>query len=225
MRKNVCGRLLALPFVLALSMGLVSCGGSGGGISSSASSGTLTPAVVVPVTFSMQDNPPAGVTVLSFELDVTSASLQPSDATKQPVSLLVKQANIELTHLQSEPALLGSLNVPAGAYSGISVNFANPSMAVLTSSAIPGATCSAPAATGKMVCKLSPKLNAASLTVTAPAAPFPITLSANSPLGFLLHFDVNASIQNDLSVTPQIDLKQLARKGVLAFGALHRLVR
>src|ERR1019366_7398067 len=54
-----------------------------------------------------------------------------------------------------------------------------------------------------------PPLNQASATVQAPSAPFPVTLSANSPLGFEMHFDVNASVQGDLTISPKINVKQI----------------
>jgi hypothetical protein len=40
------------------------------------------------VSLTIHDNPPTGVTVLSFEIEVTGASLQPSDSSMQSVSML-----------------------------------------------------------------------------------------------------------------------------------------
>ena len=51
---------------------------------------------------------PMGVTVLSFEIEVTGAALQPSDSSKQPVSILSEPEDIEVEHLQTESALLAS---------------------------------------------------------------------------------------------------------------------
>ena len=59
-------------------------------------------------TLTVHDNPPMGVTVLSFEIEVTGAALQPSDSSKQPVSILSEPEDIELEHLQTESALLAS---------------------------------------------------------------------------------------------------------------------
>jgi hypothetical protein len=59
------------------------------------------------------------------------------------------------------------------------------------------------------VCILNPVLNQANAFVQAPTPPFPVTLSANSPLGFEMHFDVNASVQGNLSVSPKITLKKV----------------
>jgi Domain of unknown function (DUF4382) len=195
-------KLPALFLVFLAAICLVSCGGTGG-----FSSSVLTPAGV-PITMSVQDTPPAGVAVLSFQIQITSATLQPSDATKPAVTLLTRPADVELSRLQSEPALLGSLNVPAGSYNGVTVAFANPRMVILNNTGatipIPGGTCDMNAA-----CRVMPALNSTTVTVSGPTAPFPITLASNSPLGLLLHFDVNSSVQNDLSITPTIDLKKI----------------
>ena len=71
-----------------------------------------------------------GVTVLSFEIEVTGAVLQPSDSSKQPVSMLSEPEDIELEHLQTESALLASKSVPTGTYNSLMVSFANPRMTI-----------------------------------------------------------------------------------------------
>lgn len=165
---------------------------------------------VVPASLTIHDNPPAGVTVLNFEITVTGASLQPSDSSKAAVSMIEGPEEIELEHLQAESALLGNENVPAGKYNGLSVTFANPKMTVLnqTTAALSlgnGQSC----AVGQ-TCEFSPKLNQTMITVQAPTAPFPISLTANSPVALDLDFNVDASIQSgDLSITPSISLKQV----------------
>jgi hypothetical protein len=206
-------RNLAFPVLLIFAaVSLVSCGSAG----SSSGGSTIMPATV-PVTMSVQDTPPAGVAVLSFELQITSASLQPSDASKPVVPLLVKSTDIELEHLQSEPALLGSLNVTAGTYSSATVSFTNPRMAIFNNTGAP-LTVGATVCAVNTVCKLTPKLTSATTTVST--LPFPITLAANSPLGLLLHFDVNDSVSADLlSITPTVDLKLITPS---ATGVIHQ---
>jgi Domain of unknown function (DUF4382)/Domain of unknown function (DUF5666) len=198
-------RKLAFPgFLVAVAVFLISCGVNS---NSSTMSNNANPAMV-PVTMSVQDAPPAGVTILSFEIQITSANLQPADTTRPAVALLVKPAEVELEQLQAEPALLGNLNVAAGKYSSVTVAFANPRMTIFngTASAIMVGTTSC---ASKSVCMLTPALTNATTTVNT--APFPITLAANSPLGLLLHFDVNSSVSSDLmSITPTVDLKQIA---------------
>ena len=199
MRKVISclGPLLLVTIALA---------GCGGGMSS-----TQTPlgASMSQVSLTIHDNPPMGVTVLSFEIEVTGAALQPSDSSSQPVSMLSEPEDIELEHLQTESALLASRNVPTGAYSGLMVSFANPRMTIQnqtgTTLTLGTKTCS-----DQQVCEFDPKLNQSSVTVEAPTTPFPITLTMNSPVVLKLDFNLDTSIQqSDLSITPTVSLVQL----------------
>jgi hypothetical protein len=204
-------RLAAFFLLFLAALFLVSCGGSG-----SMSSSTVSPADV-PITMSVQDSPPAGVAILSFQIQITSASLQPSNATSPAVTLLAKPTDVELEHLQSEPALLGSLNVLAGTYSSVTVAFTSPRMVIFNSTAAP-ITVGTTVCAAKAPCNLTPAL--ASATTTVNTVPFPITLTANSPLGLLVHFDVNSSVSSDLlTITPTIDLKELVPS---ATGVIHQ---
>ncbi len=65
--------------------------GCGGG------SQTTQPLAARSVSLSIRDNPPKGVSVLSFEINVTGASLQPSDASKPAVPLVTSPIEVELT--------------------------------------------------------------------------------------------------------------------------------
>jgi hypothetical protein len=164
---------------------------------------------MAPVSLTIHDSPPANVAVLSFEITVTGASLQPSNMSMQPVPLMARPTEIELEHLQTESALLANLNVPAGTYNGVTVTFANPEMTILnqTGSAL---TVNGQSCLNGQVCEVTPKLNSAMVSVQAPTAPFPITLSSTSPLALELDFNVDASVQSaDLSITPSVSLKQL----------------
>lgn len=198
MRKSIS----AFAFVMLAVMLLAACGSSP---SSQQSPGTGT----VPVSLTISDNPPAGVTVLSFQIEVTGASLLPSNPSEQPVSLIVKPEDVELEHLQTESALLANINVPAGTYNGVTVTFASPQMTILNQT---GATITvgSQSCANMQICEITPTLNAASVTVQAPTQPFPITLSANSPVVLGLDFNLNASIQqSNLSITPTISVSEL----------------
>ena len=157
----------------------------------------------VPVSIAIHDTPPAGVNILSFEIHVTGASLQPSDSSKAAVPLVTHDTEIELRHLEVESALLGTAGVPADTYSSLSLTFAHPEMTIQNGTGqtitVGGKSCAA-----NSICELDPSLNSASLTVNS--APFPITLSANSGLSFDVDFDINSSVQTDLSVTPSVNV-------------------
>jgi hypothetical protein len=161
------------------------------------------------VSLTIHDNPPMGVTVLSFEIEVTGATLQPSgSSSSQPVSMLSEPQDIEIEHLQTESALLASRSVPTGTYSGLMVTFANPRMTIQNQTGktltFGTQTCS-----DQQVCEFDPKLNQSSVTVQS-TPPFPINLTMNSPLVLKMDFNIDTSIQqSDLSITPTITVVQL----------------
>src|SRR2546423_2332218 len=190
MRKVISslGLILLVAIVLA---------GCGGGMSS-----TQTPlgTNMTQVSLTIHDNPPMGVTVLSFEIEVSGAALQPSDSSSQPVSMLSEPEDIELEHLQTESALLASRSVPTGAYSGLMVSFANPRMTIQNQTRAP-LTLGTQTCSDQQVCEFNAKLNQSSVTVQAPTQPFPITLTMNSPVVLKMDFNINTSIQqSDLSI-------------------------
>lgn len=150
-----------------------------------------------PVSLTMRDAPPVGVTVLSFEITVTGALLEPGD-----VPLVNKAITVEVEKLQTETAFLNTANAQPGVYNSIALTFANPELTILNKSGSPIGNCADGA-----VCELKPALSQGSVMYSA--SPFPLTLTSNTPVGLLLDFDLNASIQTDLSVTPTITLTQL----------------
>ena len=195
--------VVGLAAVVSFSMfGLAGCGYNTGMSSTYNTTGSSTP---VQTSFSMSDTPPTGVTVLRFQIQLTAASMQPTGS-GPAVSLLNSPQVVELIHLQSESALLANPSVPGNTYTSLSATFASPQMTILnrsnTTYTVGGVTC-----TPGAVCTFAPTLNKA--TVTDESAPFPIMLSGNSPVAFVLHFDVNASVQGDLSISPTISLKEL----------------
>lgn len=189
--------------VLLVSLAALLVGCSGG---MSTPNQPLTPNMVQ-ASLTIHDNPPMGVTVLSFDIDVTGAELQPSDSSKQPVSMLSEPEDIELEHLQTESALLASKSVPTGTYSGLMVSFANPRMTIQnqTGSTLTLGTQSCP---NQQICEFDPKLNQSSVTLQG--SPFPITLSMNSPIVLKMDFNINASVQQtDLSISPTVSVVQV----------------
>src|SRR2546430_3182037 len=197
MRKAISclGAILIVAIVLA---------GCGGGMSS-----TQTPlgTNMTQVSLTIHDNPPMGVTVLSFEIEVSGAALQPSDSGSQRVSMLSEPEDIELEHLQTESALLASRSVPTGTYSSLMVSFANPRMTIQNQTnstlMLGGQSCLT-----QQICEFNPKLNQSSVTLQG--SPFPITLTMNSPVVLKMDFNVDASVQqSDLSITPTVSLVQV----------------
>lgn len=157
--------------------------------------GTTVTGDTAPVSISITDDPPAGVSVLFFQVDLTAAALQSSSGSS--VSLLSGNTpvQIDVTRLQALSAFLSAADVPQGRYSSLSLTFANPQMVIMnTSDASLGSSC----AVGS-VCQLTPAFDN-SATITLSSAPFPVTVQAGSPLGFLVDFHLNTIIQSDLSV-------------------------
>src|SRR5712664_1981411 len=155
------------------------------------------------LSLSIRDNPPSGVSVLSFEINVTGASLQPSDTSKAAVSLVTSPVEVELTQLETEKALLNALNAPDGTYTSVSFTFANPQLTILNQTGQTITMGTQTCITGQ-VCEFKPALNQSSVTISS--TPFPVTISATAPIGLVVDFDLNSSIQNNLSVTPTVTL-------------------
>jgi hypothetical protein len=168
---------------------------------------TLSPATA-PVGVTATDTPPAGVTVLFFQLNITGATLSPGG-----VSLLssTNPIPVNVSQLQTESAFLGNTNVATGTYTSLSVTFANPQLTIFNAS---NTAISAVCAVGK-VCQFTP-------TTTGPlmltfdstnSTALPVTLAASSPLAFKLDIHLDTVIQSDLSlnlaVTNGVTLSQV----------------
>ncbi|MBZ5642634.1 MAG: hypothetical protein LAO19_07740 [Acidobacteriia bacterium] len=143
------------------------------------------------VVLAVTDTPPSTVSVLSAEVTLTGATLTPGN-----VSIFSGSTTIELTRLQTDVAFLATAaNVPAGAYTGVTLTFANPLLTIEndTNAAIGGC------AVGS-VCTIAPT-SVANLSTTASLQMAPV--AANSTAGVLL--DVN--LDNLLSATLGADFK------------------
>jgi hypothetical protein len=150
----------------------------------------------VPVSLSMTDDPPSGVTVLFFQISLTSAYLTPSSG-GSTVSLLNNNTpvQVDVTQLQALSAFLSTANVAAGTYKSLTLTFGSPQLVIFNNSdETIASTCAL-----DTVCQLTPQIDN-SATLTFSSAPFPVDLSQGTPLGFLLDFHLNNVIQSDLSV-------------------------
>jgi hypothetical protein len=186
-------KFFSLPFVAAAVASLL----TGCGMSKMTTTNPTQPSGdSVPVSLSMTDDPPQGVQVLFFQVSLMDASLTPSSG--PAVSLLNGNTpiQIDVTQLQALSAFLSTANVSPGNYTGLSLTFGSPLLVIFnqSDSSIAG-TC----AVGS-VCQLTPTIDDSSAMVDITSAPFPVTVSANSLLGFLVDFHLNTIIQSDLSV-------------------------
>src|SRR5690349_16777228 len=100
--------------VFILSVVLAAGAGCGGGASSVIA--PPPPQGAAQVSISLHDMPPTGVTMLSFQATVTGISMQPGS-----VSLLNSPMTLEMSQLQAMSAYIGTISVPAGNYTGMTV--------------------------------------------------------------------------------------------------------
>jgi Domain of unknown function (DUF4382) len=162
--------------------------GSGGGHISSGGS-------TAPLTILVTDQPASAVDVLSFEITITGATLQPGN-----VALISSPQTFEITQLQTNSALLTTLNVAAGNYTSLDLTFANPSMTILNTGT---ALATNPICATNTFCTFAPTLNAASLSLAT--SPFPLTVSTGAPVGLLLDLNLSDLLQSgNISVDPTV---------------------
>lgn len=178
------GSQKALVLVVCLVLLMAACGGS------SPSNPQPPPgAQTAPVSVTIRDMPPVGVTVLSFEVTVSSAVLQPGS-----VQLVTSPIEVEIKQLEIETDLLSTINVPAGTYSSIAITFTNPEITIRNDIGLDlGATCNSIGA----ICEFRPPGMA---TVTFSGQPFPLNVMANSPLNLLIDVNLATVLSNTLGV-------------------------
>ncbi len=190
-------RVILVALAIASCAFLVSCGGSMSA-SSTATGG-------VPMSLTIRDTPPSNVAVLFFEALITGATLQPSDTTKPAVSVLSTPTEVEFGHLQTDTAFLSLTNVAPDTYSSLTLTFGNAVLTAVNRSTTAIGTCAA-----SSVCEIMP--NITPMTATISSAPFPITIDKDSVVGIRLDFDVDASVQPDLSINPTVTIKRFTER-------------
>lgn len=159
----------------------------------------------VPMSLTIGDTPPSGVAVLFFEALITGASLQPSDMTKPAVSVLAAPVEVEFTHLQTDTAFLSLENVAPDTYKSLTLTFGNAAMTIVNHSPAAMGSCAMNA-----VCEISPSFNPSMATLSS--MPFPVTVSDNSVVGIRLDFNLDASVQSDLSINPKVTITHLRQR-------------
>lgn len=159
----------------------------------------------VPMTLSVGDTPPNGVAVLFFEASITGASLQPSDPNKKPVPVMTTPVEVEFGHLQTDTAFLSLGGVAPDTYQSLTLTFGNAMLTIVNHSGAAIGSCA-----NNSVCQLTPNFNPTMATVSS--APFPITISKDSVVGIRLDFNLDSSVQNDLSINPTVTVKKLVQR-------------
>jgi hypothetical protein len=191
MRKSLSCLLVSAMMVAVLA----GCSTASENSSTTSSTPSAPSAATAPVSLSMTDDAPAGVSVLFFQVSLTGATLTPSSGSA--VSLLSNNTpiQIDVTQLQALSAFLNTADLTAGTYNSLSLTFASPQIVIFNGSDTAlGSTC----AVGS-VCQIAPTIDN-SATVGFSSAPFPLTVAANAPLGLLIDFHLNTVVQSDLSV-------------------------
>src|SRR5580704_433845 len=164
---------------LALGAALAGCGG--GHTTTSLGAGTPSSGNT-PVNLLMTDTPPTGVTLLSFEVTLTSANLEPGN-----VPLLSGPATVEITRLQTETISLSTTNVAINGanYTSLALTFINPTLTFENNTGA-SITAGGIACAAGTVCTVSPTATNQTTTLTFGS---PLTVSATSPQAVLV--DVN----------------------------------
>lgn len=112
-------RCLFASLVIASFCWIAGCSGSGSSLSSGGGASQIS--------LAMKDAPPQGVSVISFEVSVTGATLQPGN-----VDLLAGSGpiQIEVKRLEVETAFLGTVSVPPGSgpFTTLNLTFATPEL-------------------------------------------------------------------------------------------------
>jgi hypothetical protein len=105
------------------------------------------------MSLSATDAPPAGVTLFSFEVTLTGATLTGTGIYANTIDLLGGKGSqrIEVKHLETENAFLNLANVTPGNYTTLKLTFSNPELTFRNDTAAAIAGC-APAA----VCEIKP---------------------------------------------------------------------
>jgi uncharacterized protein DUF5666 len=211
--------LAVLGLLFACVMVIYSCGGS-------MTNPVLPGASALSVTIT--DTPPAGVTVLSFEVSVTGATLNPGS-----VDLLAGRgpARIEVEQLETESAFLNTARVNPGTYTSLNLTFANPELTFKNGTGAMLAGC-APGA----VCEIKPTGTLSSMVNFSPGLVIPGTTSmsgmmsedgAQTAMGIKLDLDLNtivtATLGVDFSQTGAVTVKQLTREVEGEFDDVNEL--
>ena len=152
--------------VLTACTTFVGCRTSSSNFSQGSSSGNSS------VVLAMTDTPPSLVSILSAEVTLTGATLNPGN-----VSLFSGSTTVELTRLETDIAYLTTApNIPAGSYTSLSLTFANPMLTIENDTGSVIGTC----AVGS-ICTMAPT-TVANLAATINLSSFSVVANTNTGL-------------------------------------------
>lgn len=142
------------------------------------------------VSLTVRDNPPTGVDVISFEVNVTGATLNPGNidllAGKSPIQIEVKR-------LEVETAFLSTASLPSGSgpFTSLNLTFANPELTFRNGTAAAIAGCNP-----SQVCEIKPTGTLAASISLNPA----LSITANNSIGLQVDLNLMKLISNSLGV-------------------------
>ena len=141
------------------------------------------------VSLTITDTPPAGITLLSFEVTLTGATLNPGS-----VDLLAGKGpmQIEVKRLETESAFLSTASVPPGTFTSLALTFANPELTFKNDMGTTLAGC-----TPGAVCEIKP---IGTLTSTANFPGSGLVIMANLPAGIQVDVNPNTILTDTLGV-------------------------
>lgn len=187
--------IATLPLVI---LAVIGCGG--GNANSPLNGNPLPQQEFAPASISIHDMPPAGVTVLSFQATITGIAMQPGN-----VSMLNTPMTLEMTQLQGMSAYMGTVLVPVGNYTSMTITLANPQMTFLNdtgSTMSMGGMMDGTSCANGQICQLTPAMMAYSVTISG--SPFPLDVAANTPFNLQMDFDLMDSMQSNMGMNPDM---------------------
>jgi hypothetical protein len=142
----------------------------------------------------IHDSAPSNITVLSLQVQVKSALLQPG-----AVSVSLPET-VDLALLQSDTAILSSLQIPAATYTSLVVDFENPVMTFINNTGGPVTPNNNPTCAAGAVCTITPISSGGSPFIFGSAPVFPFVVAQNTEVGLELDLDIADLVQSDYSL-------------------------
>jgi len=206
------GALCAVVAFASLSI-LPGCGKSEGPLVGGGAKGQFS--------LTVHDAAPVGITVLSLQVTIQSAFLQPGN-----VSVSLPQT-IDLARLQSDTTLISSLQIPAGTYTSLVLDIENPSMIFINNTGGPVTPNDNPTCLAGAVCQITPVSLGGNPIPLSSAPVFPFQVAQNAEVGLELDLDIADLVQSDYSLnfSTGLNVTQLTSvQGAAEIRGLHHVL-